>query len=79
MKLNDKCPLCGGKKRESKTIYSVDLGFGIVAVRNVPASVCEMCGEEWIAAATAKKLEAIVDIARKNKLQIEVIGYDEAA
>ena len=31
------CPLCGGQKVHGKTIYSVDLGFGVVVVRIVPA------------------------------------------
>jgi len=36
----DKCPLCGGAKKEGKTTFTVDLGFGVVVVRDVPATVC---------------------------------------
>jgi len=41
-----KCPLCGGGKKQGDTTYTVDLGFGVVVVRGVPAKVCTQCGEE---------------------------------
>ncbi len=68
------CPLCGGKKAPGTTTYSVDLGFGLVVVRNVPASICDQCGEEWIAADTARELERVVEEARRKRLQIEVVA-----
>jgi len=40
----------------------VDLGFGVVVVRNVPAKVCSQCGEEWIDAKVTGK-----DIKQWNK------------
>jgi hypothetical protein len=52
----------------------VDLGFGVVVVRNVPASVCSQCGEEWIAADTARELERLVEEARQKRLQVEVVA-----
>jgi len=40
------CPLCGGKKKLGTTTFTADLGFGVVVVRNVPATVCSQCGED---------------------------------
>ena len=79
MTSENRCPLCGGDKQDGTTIYSVDLGFGVVVVRNVPAMICSQCSEEWIDAVTAKKLEKMVDMARKNKLQIEMVEFAEVA
>jgi YgiT-type zinc finger domain-containing protein len=31
-----------------KTTFTVDLGFGVVVVRDVPATVCSQCGADWI-------------------------------
>jgi len=42
----ERCPLCGGDKKQGQATYTVDLGFGVVVVRNVPAKVCSQCGEE---------------------------------
>jgi len=68
------CPICGGRKTFGKTTYSVDLGFGIVVVRNVPATVCSQCGEEWIGAEIARELERLVDEARQKRHQVEVLS-----
>lgn len=67
------CPICGGTKKAGKTTYTVDPGFGVVVVRDVPAMICSQCGEEWIDNATARDLEKIVNEARKKKAQFEVV------
>ncbi|HHT9120771.1 MAG TPA: type II toxin-antitoxin system MqsA family antitoxin [Candidatus Hypogeohydataceae bacterium YC41] len=71
----DLCAICGGEKKKGKTTYSVELGFGVVVIRHVPASICTQCGEEWIEADVAKELERIVEMARKNKLEVEVVAF----
>ncbi len=68
------CPICGGTKKAGKTIYSVELGSGVVVVRNVAATVCNQCGEEWIDAQTARRLEQVVEEARKKHHQVEVLA-----
>lgn len=74
----DNCPLCGGEKKDGTTTYSVDLKFGVVVVRDVPAKICSQCGEEWIGANVAKELEKIVDNARTTHCQLEVIPFQLA-
>jgi YgiT-type zinc finger domain-containing protein len=68
----DKCPLCGGAKKEGRTTFTVDLGFGVVVVRDVPATVCSQCGADWIGDDIAAKLEEIVNDARKRHHIVEV-------
>ena len=68
----DKCPLCGGSKKEGKTTFTVDLGFGVVVVRDVPATVCSQCGADWIEDAISVRLEGIVNEARKRHHLVEV-------
>ena len=69
------CPLCGGRKRSGKTIFTVNLGEGILVVRDVPALVCNQCGEDWIDDKIASRLEKFVDDARKKHLQVEVASF----
>jgi YgiT-type zinc finger domain-containing protein len=69
---NETCPICGGKKTKGKTTFSADLGSGVVVVRQVAATICSQCGEEWIDDATARQLEEIVNDARARRLQVEV-------
>jgi len=68
------CPICGGRKQAGTTTFSADLGAGVVMVRNVKATVCEQCGEEWIDDATARQLEEIVEEARAKHHQVEVVA-----
>lgn len=70
--LPDRCPLCGGTKKSGKTTVTVDLGFGVVVVRDVPATVCSQCGADWIEDAVAGKVEEIVDEARQKHHLVEV-------
>lgn len=71
-KFPDKCPLCGGKKEKGKTTFTVDLGFGVVVVRDVPATVCSQCGADWIQDTITQKLEKIVQDTRKKHNLVEV-------
>ena len=68
------CPLCGGDKASGKTTLTVELGYGIVVIRDVPATVCQQCGADWIDDAIAGKIENIVEEARKKHSQMEVIS-----
>lgn len=67
------CPICGGDREPSTTLFSADLGHGVVVVRKVPASVCTQCGEALIDDHTAEELERIVADARAHKRQVEVV------
>jgi YgiT-type zinc finger domain-containing protein len=76
MKQNNKrCPICKGDKQKATTTFTVDLKFGIVVVRDVPATVCTQCGEEWILDKEAEQLEMIVNEARQKHSMIEVANF----
>ncbi len=69
------CPVCGGEKTDGSTSFTVDFSKGIVVVRDVPAAVCNQCGEEWISDETAKKLEEITTQAKKQNQEIFMVKY----
>ncbi|MCL4431065.1 MAG: type II toxin-antitoxin system MqsA family antitoxin [Epsilonproteobacteria bacterium] len=73
-----KCPLCQGFVVDGSATFTVDLGEGIVVVRDIPAQVCSQCGEEWLDDSTAAKLENIVESARKKHVTVEVARWSEA-
>ncbi|MBI2540072.1 MAG: YgiT-type zinc finger protein [Deltaproteobacteria bacterium] len=47
----------------------------MVVVRDVPATVCGQCGEDWIEDKVAEQIENIVDDAKKKRLQVEVTSF----
>jgi YgiT-type zinc finger domain-containing protein len=57
-----------------RVTFTADLGTGVVVVRNVPATVCDQCGAEWIDDATAADLEAMTADARRRGTQVEVMS-----
>lgn len=71
------CPVCGGNKFESETSFTVDYKTGVVVVRNVPATVCSQCGEEWLSNEVTEKLEKIVNEAKKQKLEIYIKKFKD--
>ena len=74
----NKCAICGGSAKPGRTTVSVDTGFGVIVIRDVPANVCSQCGEDWLSDETAGEVEAIIDKARKDKAQIEVLAMAPA-
>jgi len=72
---NGKCPLCGGTFKPGTTLFSAETGEGIVVVRNVPAEICDQCGEEWIPAEIARELEHHVQEARQKHHPVEVVAF----
>ncbi len=72
------CPLCrSGIKKTGITTFTVDFGFGVLVVRDVPAQVCKQCGSDWIEDNIAEKLESVVELARKKHPIIEVTNWDD--
>lgn len=61
-----KCIVCkNGETRPGSTTETYELGTAVVVVRGIPAEVCEQCGEAYTDTETTRRLEAIVDRARK--------------
>ena len=71
-----RCPVChGGHKQPGTTTFTVELGFGVVVVRDVPAQVCDLCGTDWLEDSIAEKLESIVEQARLKHPVVEVANW----
>jgi YgiT-type zinc finger domain-containing protein len=70
-----KCPLCGGKRTSGSTTFTVELGFGVVVIRHVPAQVCDQCGETWLDDPVAAELEEIVSRARAKRSVVDVTEW----
>lgn len=68
------CHVCGGSMAQGKTTVTVDFGTGVVVLRNVPATVCSQCGEEWINDDIAAKIESIVEDAKEKRSELEVMS-----
>ena len=67
------CHFCGGNVSEQKV--TVDYRWGeelSTVIKNVPAGVCEVCGEKYFKAGTVKAMEKTARSPRKPKEVLRV-------
>ncbi len=75
MNNKDICPVCGGTKESGYTTFTVDLKETVVVIREVPATICSLCGNEWISDNIAEQIEYIVQDAKEKKHIFEVTNF----
>ena len=74
------CKYCkSGNYVESTTTHVVDYKNHLIIVRNVPCMECEQCGETYFSMEIARRLEQIVNEAKKLAQEISIIDYRQAA
>ena len=67
------CYFCGGKVTERSVTVDYRWGEELIAVlRNVPAGVCEVCGEQYFKAEVSKAMEKEVNSGEEPKEFIRV-------
>jgi len=72
------CDICGGTRIRSLLGYSIFFNGKPVIIENVPADVCQQCGEQYFDPATVKMLQKVVWSKRKPKRTIKTPVYDLA-
>jgi YgiT-type zinc finger domain-containing protein len=66
--------------KEGKTILPYDLADGrVVVVLNVPALVCEQCGDEFVEIAVSRNVECIIDRVQRDGMKMGFVEYEKAA
>ena len=75
-----KCMSCkSGEMKESATTYFAQLNNCYVIIENVPCLKCEQCGEEYLNAVTAEKIDDILDSVEMIASKIFILDYKNAA
>ena len=69
------CILCKGEMQQENINYPVDLKDRFILIKGVPALVCKQCGEQYLNNDVLKKIERIVENAKKHNVEIEIIRY----
>lgn len=57
---NFKCPECGGTIQDKSIKMTYDLKNTRITIKNIPAKVCQKCGNELIDGYTAKDVDLLV-------------------
>ena len=71
-----KCIVCkqGGIRKGTATVTLERHGM-ILVFKNVPAEVCEVCGEEYIAEETTARLLSAAEEAARAGVQVDIREY----
>ena len=72
-----KCEVCGrGERRDQRIRYSLPLDDKLLVVDNVPAIVCDRCGEVTLSPAVTERLKRTAWESRRPARIIEAEVYD---
>ena len=74
-----KCMKCGRSAFRSVTSEAIELGFGLLVIRNIPCYKCEECDEILYTGDVVQRIESIIAEAKQLMQEIRVIYYDDAA
>ena len=68
-----KCIICQyGETEPGTTTVTLTRGETTIVIREVPAQICTTCGEEYVDAATGKRLSQIAETALSEGVQVDV-------
>ena len=69
------CPLCNGKMKQDEINFPVDLKTRFILIKEVPALVCEECGEFFIDDNVHIKLESIAERTKISHIEFEIVKF----
>jgi len=74
-----KCYFCKGKVTEQKINVDFRWGEELLVIENVPAEVCQQCGEKYFEAEVYKQMERLAKSKAKplRHLSIDVIQFEQ--
>lgn len=73
------CVICQyGETELGTATVTLTRGNTTVVIHDVPAEVCTTCGEEYVDAATGKRLSQIAEAAVNEGVQVDVRRYKAA-
>lgn len=73
------CFYCKGNMKPSTTTHVVNCSDCLIIIKNVPCEECEQCGEVEYSDEVMKRLETIVNEAKKMLQEFSVIDYEKVA
>ena len=74
------CYFCKGKVVEVKTEVDFRWGKKLKVLKNVPARVCQQCGEKYFEATIYKAMEKLVigRVKPSARMSVDVVQFKEA-
>ena len=75
-----KCMICKhGETKQGTTTVTLEKGSSTIVFKEVPAQICDNCGEKYIDESTTKELLSKARNIVKNGVEIDIRKYNIAA
>jgi len=70
------CLLCkNGQTSPGKVTVTLERGKTVVVIREVPANVCENCGEYYLDSSVAQEVYGRAEAAVARNAEVEILRY----
>jgi len=70
------CLICNtGETNPGTTTVTLERDNTVVVIKDVPAQVCDNCGEDYLSEDVSTGIYAIAEEAVKRKVEVEVLHY----
>ena len=71
-----KCVICKqGQTNKGTTTVTLERGNTTVVIKEVPADICENCGEYYLSDIVTEKVQTLAEQAFQHGAEIEVLRY----
>lgn len=71
-----KCVICKhGQTDNGFTTVTLDRGKTTVVIKEVPAQICENCGEYYLAEDVTERVQNLAEQAFQHGVEVEVLRY----
>ncbi len=71
-----KCVLCKhGDTHAVESVVTLQRNETIVVIKNVPADICDNCGEFYLSSAVTQEVMARAEVAAKSGVELEILRY----
>ncbi len=77
----DKCYFCKGKVLQQNINIDYRWGETLVVIKNVPAGVCDQCGEKYLTSDVYKELEQLAKSKSHlmGKMTVDILVYETSS
>ena len=70
------CVICRrGDRQPGKVTHTFHRGETLVVIRDIPADVCDVCGEAYFSSEVAKVIEGLVNDAVRKGTEVQILRY----
>ncbi|HOO71503.1 MAG TPA: type II toxin-antitoxin system MqsA family antitoxin [Spirochaetota bacterium] len=71
-----KCALCkNGETRDGKTTVTLSRGDSVIVIKEVPAFICDNCGEYFLSGEVSRSVLAKAEEAYKKGVEVEIMKF----